>query len=152
MHCSIWDSSFQQKENLSASNHRLQNFISLIPSLCQDFSMTTAASRGIKVVIKHKCNPQPSAGGVSGDALSPACKPTTALMIFHFLSPLLRLFNKVPTGSVQYGDGDSVFLCKCELECQEYLGTLSPHPPPPSRIPGIGKSTPEVSPRRGIWL
>lgn len=59
MHCSIWDSSFQQKENLSASNHRLQNFISQIPSLCQDFSMTAAAGREIKVVIKHKCKPQP---------------------------------------------------------------------------------------------
>lgn len=88
MRCSIWDSSFQQKGKLSGSNHRLQNFISQIPSLCQDFSMTTVAGRGIKVVIKPRCKLQPAnAGGVSCGIPSSGCREqfTFYLGSFHFL-------------------------------------------------------------------
>lgn len=48
-------------------------------------------------------------GGESSDASSLGYKPTTALTIFHVPSPLLRLLNKVPTGSVQYGFGTQLF-------------------------------------------
>lgn len=68
------------------------------------------------------------AGGASSDALSLRRMPTTAFLIFHVLSPLLRLLNQVPRGSVHYGDRGPVFLYKCELECREYLGTFSPPP------------------------
>lgn len=66
------------------------------------------------------------------DALSPGWKPTTALMIFHFLSSLLRLLNKVHIGSVQQENWTPAFLCKCVLKCQESLGTLRP----PGRMVG----------------
>lgn len=85
MRCSIWDSSFQQKGKLSGSNHRLQNFISQIPSLCQDFSMTMAAGRGIKVVIRARCRLQ-QAGGVSCGILSPGCSEQTTYYLGSFHS------------------------------------------------------------------
>lgn len=52
------------------------------------------------------------AGGVSRDVPSLGRKPATALMISHFPSPLLRLLNKVPIGSVRYWDWGPAFLCE----------------------------------------
>lgn len=52
------------------------------------------------------------AGGVSHDAPSLGQKLTTTLVIFHFLSLLLRLSSKLPVASVQYGEWGPVFLCE----------------------------------------
>lgn len=77
------------------------------------------SGRGIKVVIKHKCNSQPMREvGVVMLPLWDGSYP--GLNAFSFS---LRLGNKVPMRSVRCGVWRPVFLCKWVSECQEVKAT-----------------------------